>query len=189
MAKDVKKILYREKKLAELSCKSGGFTEEFARERYGINERRMADLCHSGFFEEKVFNVEIEGKLERKYVYDLGDKGKEYVKDSGVCEVTQGVNGYRHTVAMQEVVYDLVNNQNVDIKDILNEKEQEVYFKDEIDDARCRGVDFRVNDIAIVTETEIRSIEIDTGYSSALKGQHRAYAEEVLHVQYETIFG
>ena len=67
MAKSIKKIMHREKKLAELSCKSGGFTEEFAKEKFNVNGKRLQALCYNGFFELHEFNIEnSEGKLERK---------------------------------------------------------------------------------------------------------------------------
>lgn len=189
MAKSIKKIMHREKKLAELSCKSGGFTEEFAKEKFNVNGKRLQALCYNGFFELHEFNIEnSEGKLERKRAFDLGPKGKEYVKES-ICTTTQGLNGYRHTVATQQVVYDLVYNQNYNITDILNEKEQEDFFQDKINKAKAKNIDFRINDIAIVTDTEIRVIEIETDYRDKLIAQHRAYAEQVIKVSYESIKG
>ena len=61
MAKAIKKLLHREKKIAELASKSGGFTEEFAKEKFGINGRRLQALCESGFFElhEYVINFSL----------------------------------------------------------------------------------------------------------------------------------
>lgn len=190
MAKAIKKLLHREKKIAELASKSGGFTEEFAKEKFGINGRRLQALCESGFFELHEYNIENEeGKLERKRAFDLGAGAKEYVKENGITSITQGLNGYRHTVATQDVVYNLVYKENYNITDILNEKEQEEHFKEEITKAKGRNVDFRINDIAIVTDTEIRSIEIETNYRQGLINQHKAYAEQVLNVSYESIKG
>lgn len=190
MAKAIKKIMHREKKLAELSSKSGGFTEEFAKEKFGINGRRLQALCDSDFFELHEFNIENEeGKLERKRAFDLGSKGKEYVKKNNFCTTTQGLNGYRHTTKTQEVVYDLIYKENYNITDILNEKEQEEFFQEEITKAKSKNIDFRINDIAIVTDTEIRSIEIETNYRQGLINQHKAYAEQVLNVSYESIKG
>lgn len=191
MSKLIKKIMHREKKLAEISCKSGGFTEEFAKEKFGVNGKRLQALCDSKFFELHEFyrENEITKKLEKKRAFDLGPGAKEYVKENGICNVTQGLNGYRHTVTTQEVVYDLVYNQNYNITDILNEKEQEEYFQNEINKAKAKNIDFRINDIAIVTNTEIRTIEIETDYRDKLIAQHRAYAEQVLNVPYESVKG
>lgn len=190
MAKSIKKIMHREKKLAELSCKSGGFTEEFAKEKFGVNGSRLQALCDNGFFElHEFYRENEEGKLEKKRAFDLGVGAKEYVKENNICSVTQGLNGYRHTVTTQEVIYDLVYNQNYNITDILNEKEQEDYFEDEINKAKAKNIDFRINDIAIVTDTEIRVIEIETDYRDKLIAQHRAYAEQVIKVSYESVKG
>ena len=164
MAKSIKKIMYREKKLAEIGCKSGGFTEEFALKYFGVNGKRLQALCDSNFFElHESYRENEEGKLEKKRAFDLGVGAKEYVKENGICTVTQGLNGYRHTVATQEVVYDLVYNQNYNITDILNEKEQEDYFEDKINKAKAKNIDFRINDIAIVTFIFNNNL-INTGY-------------------------
>ena len=190
MAKLIKKIMYREKKLAEIASKSGGFTEEFAKEKFNINGKRLQALCNSKFFKLHEFYRENEnGKLERKRAFALGIEGKKYVKENNICETTQGLNGYRHTVSMQEVVYDLVYKQDYNITDILNEKEQEKYFQDEINKAKAKNIDFRINDVAIVTDIEIRVIEVETNYSSKLIAQHQAYSEQVLNVPYESVKG
>lgn len=81
MAKIIKKIMHREKKLAEISCKSGGFTEEFALEKFKINGKRLQALCDSGFFElHEFYRENDEGKLEKKRAFDLGSRSKKIFK-------------------------------------------------------------------------------------------------------------
>ena len=59
----------------------------------------------------------------------------------------------------------------------------------DINKAKAKNIDFRINDIAIVTDTEIRVIEIETDYRDKLIAQHRAYAEQVIKVSYESVKG
>ena len=70
MAKIIKKIMHREKKLAEISCKSGGFTEEFALKYFNVGGKRLQSLCDSEFFElHEFYRENEEGKLEKKRAF------------------------------------------------------------------------------------------------------------------------
>ncbi len=183
----VKKLKEREIQIMSIASKAGGISYKFANDKFGISMRRLNNLVQTGYLEKHIiYQVENE-KIKNRYVYDLGDKGKCYVKEAGICSITQGFNGYKHLLKTEEVVYRLVKEEYINIKEILNEKEQIEKFEDRISYAKSRGIDFRVNDLAVVSNNEVRSIEIDTGYSNKLKTQHRNYAELILNVVYESI--
>ena len=91
---------------------------------------------------------------------------------------------------MQNVVDDLLNKKNIDIKNILNEKEQKKFFRKELYQARKNKIDFAINDIAYYDKTgQLHSIEIETDYRKSLIKKHKNYAVKVLGVKYESIKG
>ena len=78
--------------------------------------------------------------------------------------------------------------KKISIQNILNEKEQELIFKNEIRNARRNKVNFRVNDIAYWdNEGNLHSLEIENNYRKSLIQQHSNYATQVLNVDYEYI--
>lgn len=101
---------------------------------------------------------------------------------------TQGFNGYQHNLKVEKEVKKLIVEEKIEVNHILNEKEQEVVFSREIEEARNQEVDFRINDLAYWdNQGEFHSVEIEHKYGKKLIEQHRNYAEKVLGVKYESI--
>ena len=121
------------------------------------------------------------------YSYSLDSIGIEIVIQRGFCTEIQPFNGYRHSEHMQKVVDDLLNNKNIPVEDIFNEKEQLKKFKKQIYNAYQNKIKFAVNDIAYFdSNNNVHSIEIETDYRKNLITKHRNYAEKVLGVKYES---
>ena len=182
------KITKREENIFQIISKVGAITRKMLVEEFGMDRRRITKLEKEGFF-KKHTDTEKEGKrLKNKYVYSFGTTGKAYAKEKGYCIVTEGYNGYKHNLKAEKAVKELLFEKNIPIDKILNEKEQELIFKNEIRNARRNKVNFRVNDIAYWdNQGNLHSLEIENNYRKSLIEQHSNYATQVLNVEYEYI--
>lgn len=167
--------------------KAGSCTYSFIREVVG--EKRLRKLCNSGILKkEKPYRIELDGKIVNRHCYGLGDTGGKFALEQGFCSQLQGHNGYVHAEKMQKVVKELIVDKGIDIKDIYNEKEQKIIFKDKISKAKRDKVDFRVNDLAYKnSDNNWESVEITTkNYGKKLKKKHSNYAK-VINANYTDI--
>ena len=171
-------------------CVVGGATYDFACSK--VSDRRLRRLVELNVLkknkphrDESVKNKK--NRVKDLYSYSLDSIGIEIVIQRGFCTEIQPFNGYRHSEHMQKVVDDLLNNKNIPIQDIFNEKEQLKKFKKQIYNAYKNKIKFAVNDIAYFdSNNNLHSIEIETDYRKNLITKHRNYAEKVLGVKYES---
>lgn len=167
---------------------TGAVTYDFAISK--IKPRRLRGLVETGILKKnKPFRDESQKgkKIKNLFSYSLGEAGIEVVLKRHFCSEIQGYNGYRHTECMQKIVDDLLNNKNIGIENIFNEKEQIKKFKSKISKATRKGIEFAVNDIAYYdTDNKLHSVEIVTDYRSKLINKHKNYARQVLRVKYES---
>lgn len=171
-------------------CVTGGATYDFACSKVGDRRiRRLIELNvlkkNKPHRDESVKNKK--NRVKDLYSYSLDSIGIEIVIQRGFCTEIQPFNGYRHSEHMQKVVDDLLNNKNIPVEDIFNEKEQLKKFKKQIYNAYQNKIKFAVNDIAYFdSNNNLHSIEIETDYRKNLITKHRNYAEKVLGVKYES---
>ena len=171
-------------------CVTGGATYDFACSKVGDRRiRRLIELNvlkkNKPYRNDSIKNKK--NKVKDLYSYSLDVKGIEIALERNFCTEVQGFNGYKHTEYMQKVVDDLLNNKNIPVQDIFNEKEQLKKFKKQIYNAYQNKIKFAVNDIAYFdSNNNLHSIEIETDYRKNLITKHRNYAEKVLGVKYES---
>ena len=171
-------------------CVVVGATYDFACSKVGDRRiRRLIELNvlkkNKPYRNDSIKNKK--NKVKDLYSYSLDSIGIEIVIQRGFCTEIQPFNGYRHSEHMQKVVDDLLNNKNIPIQDIFNEKEQLKKFKKQIYNAYQNKIKFAVNDIAYFdSNNNLHSIEIETDYRKNLITKHRNYAEKVLGVKYES---
>ena len=171
---------------------TGAATYDFACAKIGDRRvRRLVELNilkkNKPYRDESKPGKGRKNKIKDLYSYSLDTAGIEVVLRRGFTTEIQGYNGYRHSEYMQNVVDDLLNNKNIPVENILNEKEQKKKFKKQIYTARRNNIPFTVNDISYYdSSNNLHSVEIETDYREELILQHRNYAEEVLKVKYES---
>ena len=182
------KITKREEIIFQIISKVGATSRKMLVEEFGLDRRRISRLEKEGFL-KKHTDKEREGKrFKNRHSYSFGNSGKKYAKEKGYCIITQGFNGYKHNLKAEQIVKELLIEKGIPINNILNEKEQELIFKNEIRNAKKNKVDFKVNDIAYWDKQgNLHSIEIENNYRKSLIEQHSNYATQVLNVEYEYI--
>lgn len=77
----MKKLKYAEKEMFKMMAISGGFTYAILTdtEHFGMNSRRLNDLCKNDYLEKHEFNYEVDGKTTRRYTYSIANKAIEYL--------------------------------------------------------------------------------------------------------------
>ena len=182
------KITKREEIIFQIISKVGAITRKMLVEDFGVDRRRINKLEKEGFFKKHTDKEKEGNRFKNVHAYSFGNSGKKYAKEQGYCIVTEGFNGYKHNLKAEKAVKELIVEKKISIQNILNEKEQELIFKNEIRNARRNKVNFRVNDIAYWdNEGNLHSLEIENNYRKSLIQQHSNYATQVLNVDYEYI--
>lgn len=180
------KILHREQLFFQIISKCGGITKKFLNEN-NMNDKRIRQLENEGYLERKKFQKNVNGKLENRYAYAPGKKGKEYIEKKGYASEIQYFNGYEHQEKSEKALKSLLEN-GIEVKNIFSEVEQTKKFHKEISNARKSGLNFKINDFAYVDNGgNLHSLEIENNYSNKLISKHKNYAENVLGVKYEYI--
>lgn len=182
------KITKREEIIFQIVSKVGAITRQMLVEEFGLDRRRINKLEKENFLKKHTDKEKEDNRFKNKHSYSFGNKGKDYAKEQGYCIITQGFNGYKHNLKAEKAVKELIVEKEIPITNILNEKEQELIFKNEIRSARRNKVNFRINDIAYWdNQGNLHSLEIENNYRKGLIEQHSNYATKVLNVEYEYI--
>lgn len=133
-------------------------------------------------------------KIVNRYTYSFTEKGAKIAIELGYCRHVQGFNGYEHSLQAERTIKELLE-KGIDVSEILNEKEQEHRFREEIkamenqDKVKNRKESsFAVCDFAYYDkDNQLNIIEIETkNYRPRLRLQHKNYAKN-LGAKYEVI--
>lgn len=166
----------------------GGVSYGFLRDKLNLNHKRIRQFRDEGYFTEKEVQTKDEkGKPVTRYIYEPKEKA---IKEFGINRnnLQDSYGGIGHLVKSEDFLWKEVNENNIKLENILNEKRQNNRYSDVIQEAKLKGEKFSVCDYVIVNEEtqEIeRVVEIENNYPQWQKDQHKKYAEKILKKTYE----
>lgn len=190
------KLTNRDLEIFKIISKVGSISRGMLEDDFGMERRSIYRLTKGENPYLKIHNTPTKKgkKIVNRYTYSFAPKGAEVAINSGFCKYIQGFNGYEHSLQAERTIKDLIDS-GIEVSEILNEKEQEHRFREEIklmtehDKVKNRKESsYAVCDFAYYDkDNKLNVIEIETkNYRTRLKMQHRNYAKN-LGAKYTTV--
>lgn len=179
-------ITSRDDLLLKIISKSGSATFKFAADELNYKKTRLDKLVKAGYLEEN--NDPTKGgkrskRILNRYSYNLGPEGVDYCKMKQYIEAHGGHNGHDHADITCNFVYKLLTKDNIDIKNIKNEKELELIYSKEIAQAKRKRIKFSVCDLAVIENGTTKIYEVETAnYRKEHRVKHSNFALKVANI-------
>ncbi|MBO5130804.1 MAG: hypothetical protein J6B61_00950 [Romboutsia sp.] len=179
-------ITSRDDSFLQVVSKSGSATFKFAADKLNYKKSRIDKLVKAGYLVEN--NDPTKGgkrgkQIVNRYSYSLGPKGVEYCQMKQYIQAHGGHNGHDHADLTCNFVYKLLNEDDIDIKNIKNEKELELIYSKEIAIAKRKRMKFSVCDLAVIDNNVAKIYEIETAnYRKEHREKHRNFALKIANI-------
>ncbi|MGL5714438.1 MAG: hypothetical protein ACRCX2_15575 [Paraclostridium sp.] len=124
------------------------------------------------------------GKVVTRYMYVLTNEGKEYLLANGLNQHCCNYNGYKHNLAAEQKLIDLIENKGIQLKDIKGEAEQKYENEAMIELYKKEGLELSVVDFVYKdSNSVISAVEVETSnYRNPRRKAHANYVKNILGI-------
>lgn len=173
--------------LFQFICKTGGLTYTTLAEHFNYKKTAINKFMQLDFIDTIPEPIYIKnGRTKEEKVFVLNRAGRDYAIGRRLTIAPAKYTSLRHQRGLEKELVKLLSDTslNLELGDIINEKEAAILYAGSIKDAEDKGHKIAVADFTIKTPNGFKAIEVATkNYGKALRKAHKNYAEYVLETK------